>query len=69
MLYDATGEDKAEFSHEAWNESQSILDSLNMHDCNLDTTLIYMSREYVYKLVGLFTAFRSLSPLSALEWP
>ena len=42
-------EDRAEFAHEAWNETQAILDSLNFHVCNLDTALIYMSREYVYK--------------------
>lgn len=51
MRYDPTcsDEDKAEFAHEAWNESQSILDLLNLHSCNLDTILIYMSREYLYK--------------------
>lgn len=42
-------EDKAEYAHEAWNETQSIQDSLDLHVCNLDTAVMYMCREYIYK--------------------
>lgn len=72
-------EDKAEFAQEAWNETQSILDSLNFHVCNLDTALIYMSREYIYNtrmaitqvlrgLQGLDTSGSIFSRKQAEEW-
>ncbi|KIY48096.1 hypothetical protein FISHEDRAFT_43987, partial [Fistulina hepatica ATCC 64428] len=40
-------EQKAEIAQEAWNEVQAIEDALDCHTCNLDTTLIYMTREYI----------------------
>lgn len=42
-------EEKSEFAHEAWGETQFIMDALEFHTCNLDTSLSYMSREYIYK--------------------
>lgn len=42
-------EERAEQAHEAFLEAQSIEDSLTMHRCNLDTTLMYMCREYIHK--------------------
>ncbi|KAG5642774.1 hypothetical protein DXG03_002119 [Asterophora parasitica] len=42
-------DDKVELIYEAWAEAQSLQDSLHIHECNLDTALIYMCREYVYK--------------------
>lgn len=44
-------EDQAEFAQEAWNESQAILDALDVHICNLDNAIIYMTREYIHKCV------------------
>jgi hypothetical protein len=43
--------EKAEFALEAWVETQAIQDSLDMHVCNLNTALMYMAREYIYKCV------------------
>jgi hypothetical protein len=34
---------------EAWNETQMLTDALEMHVCNIDTALMYMCREYIYK--------------------
>lgn len=42
-------EERAEQAHEAFLEVQAIEDSLNTHNCNLDTTLIYTTHEYVHK--------------------
>ncbi|EGO00473.1 hypothetical protein SERLA73DRAFT_181083 [Serpula lacrymans var. lacrymans S7.3] len=44
-----TNEQKAEFALEAWSETHAIQDALDAHVCNLDTALLYMCREYVYK--------------------
>ncbi|KAF8149340.1 hypothetical protein B0H34DRAFT_733344 [Crassisporium funariophilum] len=41
-------EERAEQAHEAFLEVQAIEDSLNAHQCNLDTTLIYTCREYIH---------------------
>ncbi|KAG6852934.1 hypothetical protein C0991_008048 [Blastosporella zonata] len=43
-----SNDEKVELIYEAWSEAQSIQDSLRVHTCNLDTTLMYMCREYVY---------------------
>ncbi|KAL0957013.1 hypothetical protein HGRIS_003114 [Hohenbuehelia grisea] len=50
-----TEEEKAEFALEAWAEAQAIEDSLDMHTCNLDTSLIYLSREHVFNTRMLVT--------------
>lgn len=42
-------DEKTEYAYEAWNESQALQESLEMHVCNLDTSLIYLCREYIYK--------------------
>ena len=42
---------KAEYAFEVWVETQSIQDALDIHVCNLDTALLYMCREYLYKYV------------------
>jgi hypothetical protein len=43
---------KAEYAFEVWVETQSIQDALDTHVCNLDTALLYMCREYIYKYVS-----------------
>ncbi|KAF8883073.1 hypothetical protein CPB84DRAFT_1750754 [Gymnopilus junonius] len=53
-------EERAEQSHEAFLEVQAIEDSLNAHQCNLDTTLIYTTREYIHNIRMLVT--------QALRW-
>ncbi|TFK16655.1 hypothetical protein FA15DRAFT_741029 [Coprinopsis marcescibilis] len=42
---DQRGEDITE----AWSEVQAIEDSLDSHKCNLDTMLIYITREHIHK--------------------
>lgn len=42
-------DDLPELIFDAWAETQALLDSLKMHDCNLDTAIIYLCREYIYK--------------------
>jgi hypothetical protein len=44
-------EDKAECALKAWAETQTIQDGLDMHVCNLNTTLLYIVREYLYKCI------------------
>ncbi|KAJ4491023.1 hypothetical protein J3R30DRAFT_3277042 [Lentinula aciculospora] len=78
----APSETNAELAQESWSESQAIQDSLEMHICNLDTALIYMTREYIYKFVftlskprlasnslqGLSTSNRILNRRQAQDW-
>jgi hypothetical protein len=45
-------EDKAECALEVWAERQTIQDCLDMHVCNLNTTLLYIAREYLCKCVS-----------------
>ncbi|THU90350.1 hypothetical protein K435DRAFT_728440 [Dendrothele bispora CBS 962.96] len=72
-------EDKAEFANEAWNECHMLQDSLNMHTCNRDTMLVYLTKEYIYNCrITVTHTLRSLHGLSnrgvffnrrqALEW-
>jgi len=57
-------EDRAEQAHEAFIEAQAIEDALNVHTCNLDTTLIYTCREYIHNTRMLVAqAFRSFHGL------
>ncbi|PPQ68812.1 hypothetical protein CVT24_007696 [Panaeolus cyanescens] len=42
-------EDRAEQAQQAFQEVQAIEDALNAHDCNLDTTLMYTTREFIHK--------------------
>ncbi|KAF8919453.1 hypothetical protein CPB85DRAFT_1276709 [Mucidula mucida] len=42
------GEDLAEYAQESWNEAQAIQDALEAHQCNLDTTVMWMCKEYIY---------------------
>ena len=44
-----TAQERAHFAMEAWQEIQLIQDAVNMHNCNLDTAILYMCREYLYK--------------------
>ncbi|EAU90780.2 hypothetical protein CC1G_09257 [Coprinopsis cinerea okayama7 len=40
---------RAEEVWEAWTEVQAIEDSLDLHKCNLDTGIMYQTREYIHK--------------------
>ncbi|KIM45747.1 hypothetical protein M413DRAFT_17514 [Hebeloma cylindrosporum] len=55
-------EERAEQANEAFLEAQAIEDSLNLHTCNLDTTLIYNTREYVHNFHGLDNGKTSSGP-------
>ncbi|KAF8878849.1 hypothetical protein BD779DRAFT_1553503 [Infundibulicybe gibba] len=66
LRYDsATNDEKAEFASDAWAETQSLQDSLEAHTCNLDTSLIYMCREYIYNTrMSITQLLRRLVPSS-----
>ncbi|KAH8796188.1 hypothetical protein DL96DRAFT_1644769 [Flagelloscypha sp. PMI_526] len=57
-------EDIAELAQETWSEAQGIEDSLNMHICNIDTTMIYCCREYIFNtrmtIAQVFRRFHGL---------
>ncbi|KXN93315.1 hypothetical protein AN958_00240, partial [Leucoagaricus sp. SymC.cos] len=44
-------DDNIEAFTESVREAQVIEDALNIHRCNLDTTLMYLTREYLFKYV------------------
>lgn len=44
-----TTDERAKFAIEAWAETQAVQDALDMHQCNSDTALMYVCREYLYK--------------------
>ena len=46
-----TTDERADFAIQAWQEARAIQDALDIHQCNLDTSLMYLSREYLYKYV------------------
>ncbi|KDQ27287.1 hypothetical protein PLEOSDRAFT_1076525 [Pleurotus ostreatus PC15] len=56
-------EDKAEYASEAWSETQAIQDSIDMHTCNLDTGLMYMTKEYLHNLQGLDSGHSAPVPM------
>jgi len=41
--------EEAQLARDAWNESDAIQESLDLHICNLDTAILYTSKEYVFK--------------------
>ncbi|OBZ70695.1 hypothetical protein A0H81_09311 [Grifola frondosa] len=43
-----TTEERAKFAIDAFTETRTIQDALDMHECNLDTGLMYVCREYLY---------------------
>ncbi|KAF8230754.1 hypothetical protein L208DRAFT_1438051 [Tricholoma matsutake] len=58
-------DDLPELIFDAWAETQALLDSLKMHDCNLDTAIIYLCREYIYNTqITITQTLRSLQGLS-----
>ncbi|GLB44949.1 putative GAL4-like Zn(II)2Cys6 (or C6 zinc) binuclear cluster DNA-binding domain [Lyophyllum shimeji] len=59
-------DEKVELVYEAWAEAQALQDSLRIHDCNLDTALMYMCREYVYNTqITITQTLRSLQGLGS----
>jgi hypothetical protein len=42
-------DDKIEAFTHSVGEAQMIEDALNVHRCNLDTTIMYLTREYLFK--------------------
>lgn len=54
-------DEQVDIVYEVLNEAQSIQDSLEMHECNLDTELIYMTQEYILNTrIAMTYALRSL---------
>ena len=46
-------DERAKFAIGAFQETQALQDALDIHVCNLNTGLIYVAREYLYKCVSL----------------
>jgi hypothetical protein len=65
-----SSEINADNAQECWNESQAIQDSLDMHICNLDTALIYTTREYIYNtrinITQVLRSFQGLPPRNGI---
>lgn len=40
---------RGRFAVDAFNEARIIQEAIDMHQCNLDTSLIYLTREFIYK--------------------
>ncbi|KIP09470.1 hypothetical protein PHLGIDRAFT_126340 [Phlebiopsis gigantea 11061_1 CR5-6] len=57
-----TTDERADFAVQAWTESGAIQDALAMHECNLDTSIMYLAREYLYntRMVITYELRRSL---------
>ena len=51
-----TTDERASFAISAFQEAREIQDALDMHVCNLDTGLMYVCREYLYKCVFFLPA-------------
>lgn len=43
-----TSDEKARFAIDAWGQIALIQDALDMHQCNSETALTYVCREYLY---------------------
>ena len=56
---------KAEYAFEVWIETQSTQDALDTHVCNLDTALLYVCRECLYKYVFSDSIIRGTIPSGA----
>ncbi|KAJ7167044.1 hypothetical protein C8R46DRAFT_1095851 [Mycena filopes] len=58
-------ETEADAWADAWNEAQAIQDSLEMHICNYETTVSYLTQEYVYNTrMSVTQALRKMQGLS-----
>lgn len=49
-----SSEERAEFAINAWHEIRAVQFALDSHHCNLDTAIMYVTREYLYKCVLYF---------------
>lgn len=43
-----TTDERSDFAIGAWTETRLVEDGLQMHKCNLDTAIMYLTREYLY---------------------
>ena len=64
-----TTEERANFAIQGWTELNAVQEALNMHQCNLDTSLMYLIRDYLHKwvtsfLVAVVTFVLNLSSLA-----
>lgn len=46
-----TTDERARFAIDVFHETRDIQDALKMHQCNIDTGLMYVCREYLYECV------------------
>ena len=46
---DWSGDRRARYAIDAFHEVRSLQEAVDMHQCNLDTALLYLCREYLYK--------------------
>lgn len=42
-------DERANFAVDAWREISAVQEALDAHTCNMETALMYVSREYLYK--------------------
>ncbi|GBE80437.1 hypothetical protein SCP_0301520 [Sparassis crispa] len=61
-----TPEQRTGFAMEVLAETRSIMDALDMHECNLDPALVYGSREILYKM-SMTHELRRLSRLQEVD--
>ncbi|KAI0074422.1 hypothetical protein K474DRAFT_1601483 [Panus rudis PR-1116 ss-1] len=66
-----TTDERAKFAVNAWTETQAVQDALDAHNCNMDTSLMYVTREYLYntRMTVSYELRRSLSDLDTLGMP
>ncbi|PSS38007.1 hypothetical protein PHLCEN_2v147 [Hermanssonia centrifuga] len=65
-----TTDKRASFAIDAWRETRAIEDALDIHQCNLDTSLIYICREYIYNTrMSTTYEFRRLQDIDNVSVP
>ncbi|GJE92836.1 hypothetical protein PsYK624_089940 [Phanerochaete sordida] len=65
-----TNDERADFAINAWTETRLVEDGLNMHKCNLDTAVMYLSREYLYNTrLEITSEFRRLQDPATIGAP
>ncbi|KAI0784700.1 hypothetical protein C8Q75DRAFT_723967 [Abortiporus biennis] len=64
-------DERAKFAIDAWLETQTVQEALDMHQCNLDTALMYVCREYLYntRMTITYELRRSLQDIESVGIP
>ena len=51
-------EARSRFAVNAFTEVRLIQEAVDIHQCNLDTSLIYLCREFLYKYVAWYSLYQ-----------